>query len=144
MMTSTMACFGAALMISLAEPDLKEPLVPEPWEEAKDTQGAVVKNQDGTTKQVDKNPVLFRMEIALYTDAVKIIRKKRDEWLDIRAKIFHLVFQHSPPSYWNYTAPYQRDRASTTTRTASSYCAWCSRSRTTKSSKSRQRTPTWS
>ncbi len=31
------------------------------------------------------------MEIALYTDAVKLIIKKRDEWLDIRAKIFHLV-----------------------------------------------------
>ncbi len=63
-------------MISLAEPDLKEPPVPKPWEEAKDAQGVVVKNEDGTTKQVDKNPALLRMEIALYTDVVKIIWKK--------------------------------------------------------------------
>ena len=66
-------------MISLAEPDLKEPPVPEPWEEAKDAQGFLVKNKDGTTKQVDKNPVLFGMEIALYTDTVKLIRKKKDK-----------------------------------------------------------------
>ena len=60
-------------------------------------QGVVVKNKGGSSKQVDKNPGLFRMEIALYTDVVKLIQKKRDEWLDIRAKIFHLVLQHLPP-----------------------------------------------
>ena len=97
MTTITMACFGAASMISLVEPYLKEPPVPEPWEETKDMQGVMVKNEDGTAKQADKNPALFGMEIALYSDAVKLIRKKRDEWLDIRAKIFHLVLQHSPP-----------------------------------------------
>ncbi len=37
------------------------------------------------------------MEIVLYTDVVKLIWKKRDKWLDIRANIFHLVLQHSPP-----------------------------------------------
>ena len=97
MMTSTMACFGAASIISLVEPDLKEPLVPEPWEHAKDTHGVEVKEEDGTSNQVDKNPALFGMEIALYIDAVKLIQTKRDKWLDIRAKIFHLVLQHSPP-----------------------------------------------
>ncbi len=97
MMMSTMACFRATLMILLAEPDLKEPRVPERCEEAKDAQGVVVKNEDGTTKQVDKNPALFRMEITLYTDVVKLIRKKREEWLNISAKIFHLALQHSPP-----------------------------------------------
>ncbi len=56
-----------------------------------------MKQEGGTSKKVDKNPVLFGMEITLYTDAVKLIQKKREKWLDIRAKIFHLVLQHLPP-----------------------------------------------
>ncbi len=60
-------------------------------------QGAMVKDQGGITKKFNKNPVLFGMEIVLYTDAVKITQKKRDRWLNIRAKIFHLVLQYLPP-----------------------------------------------
>ena len=88
-----MACFGVASRISLVEPDLKEPPVPEPLENKKDAQGAMVTTADRIPKWVDKNAMLFGMEITLYTDTdtVKMIRKKQDKWLNIRAKIFHLV-----------------------------------------------------
>ncbi len=84
-------------MILIAEPDMREPSVPEPWEHKKDDQGVVVKSLDGTPKWVDKNTTLFGMAIILYRNTVKLIRKKQDEWLDIRTKILHLVLQHSPP-----------------------------------------------
>ncbi len=50
MMTSMMAYFRATLMISLLEPDLKEPPVPKPWEHSKDTHGVMAKEEDRTSK----------------------------------------------------------------------------------------------
>ncbi len=90
-MTSTIASFGAVSMILLVETDMREPSVPEPWEHEKDVQGTVVSTSNGNPKRVTKNATLFGMEITLYRDTVKLIQKKQDEWLDIRANVFHLV-----------------------------------------------------
>ena len=37
------------------------------------------------------NTSIFQIEITLYMDAMKVGHKKRGNWLDIQAKIFHLV-----------------------------------------------------
>ncbi len=52
---------------------------------------------DSVPKGVNKNRMLSRMEATLYTDTIRLVRKKRDEWLNAQAEIFHLVLQHSPP-----------------------------------------------
>ncbi len=43
----------------------------------------MVKSDDRTLKQVQKNAALFGMEVTLYTDTVNLVNEKCKKWLNI-------------------------------------------------------------